>query len=80
MASAIDALRKALEEVERKLEGFDELVQQRDRLRAAMSVLEGTVPVPVGRPQHHGHGEVEALRRSMRAKSSTLSTSMGSML
>jgi hypothetical protein len=47
--AAIDALKKELQDVERQLEGFDELVQQRDRLRAALRVLEGGAPIATGK-------------------------------
>lgn len=47
---AIDALRQELDETEKKLEGYDELVQQRDRLREAVAVLSGTRPVAASQP------------------------------
>lgn len=48
--AAIDALKEELDEVEGKLQNYEELVDQRDRLRAAVAVLEGTGPVSPGRP------------------------------
>ena len=49
MPAAIDALKTELEGIEKKLDGYDELVQQRDRLREAVRVLEGTRPLPTAR-------------------------------
>jgi hypothetical protein len=60
MPSAIDALKKELQETEDKLQGFDDLVQQRDRLRAALQVLEGSAPVAPGRSPARSRGRSSA--------------------
>ena len=50
MASALEAIQTELEGIEKQLDGYDELVQHRDRLRAALSVLEGSGPLPRTQP------------------------------
>ncbi len=41
MASAIETVRKELTDVQKQLDGYEDLVKQRDRLSQALRVLEG---------------------------------------
>ena len=41
MASAIETVRKELADVQKRLDGYEDLVKQRDRLTQALGVLEG---------------------------------------
>lgn len=41
MATAVDAIKSELAGIEEKLSGYEQLVEQRDRLSAALNVLEG---------------------------------------
>lgn len=47
MASAIDTVRRELADVEKQLDGYEDLVKQRDRLTQALKVLEGDYVAPV---------------------------------
>ena len=48
MASAFETVRKELADAQKQLDGYEDLVKQRDRLSQALRVLEGESIAPVG--------------------------------
>jgi hypothetical protein len=57
--SVVDQLQKELDAVQAQLDGYEDLIGQRDRLAAALAILKGesgSATQPVGRRQWSGNG------------------------